>query len=282
MPGMYGADVAQLRGAAEQFDRMADQLNAGRMSVGNAIQISAWVGPFASSFRFQWESEHSLRIANASALLRSGAQRLRANADAQERVSAVDGGSAVFPRIAVGGAVGGGTSTDAQDLLALWMESLGNLTQTGDFAALIGEFKEISKLAAIGKITGPLGVALGTAQLVDDVNSGDYLGAVIHGVSTGLGAVGVVVSKLNPLALGVSALATFIDWTIPYSSEKQDLTLDKGAEILFGDGVDRSQLTPDQSSKLSGRYEGVWGAMNMISDTMDATADRIFPWNWGK
>ncbi len=85
---MYGADVAELRALAAQFDRVAQQLDANRMSVGNAIQLSAWMGPFATQFRIQWNSEHSVRVHSAAELLRAGAQTLRRNADDQERVSA--------------------------------------------------------------------------------------------------------------------------------------------------------------------------------------------------
>ena len=91
--GLYGADVAQLRSLAAQFSQAADQLDRGRLQVGDGIRISAWIGPFAASFRLRWDSEHSLRIAAAAHRLRDGAARLRANADEQERASAADGGS---------------------------------------------------------------------------------------------------------------------------------------------------------------------------------------------
>lgn len=93
MTTMYGADVAALRTLASHFDRTADQLDANRMTVGNAIQISAWVGPFAARFRLQWNSEHSLRIHSTAQLLRAGARTLRANADEQDGASAADTGS---------------------------------------------------------------------------------------------------------------------------------------------------------------------------------------------
>ncbi|MGC3955285.1 MAG: alpha/beta hydrolase [Propionicimonas sp.] len=92
MSTMYGADVAQLRALAAQFDRAADQLDRGRLEVGNGIRIRAWVGPFAATFRLRWDSEHSLRVAATARLLRENARRARANADEQERTSAVDGG----------------------------------------------------------------------------------------------------------------------------------------------------------------------------------------------
>lgn len=89
---MYGADVEQLRALASQFDRSADRLDADRMTVGNVIKISAWVGPAAVRFRAQWDSDHSRRVHEAAERLRCAALSLRANADDQARTSAVGGG----------------------------------------------------------------------------------------------------------------------------------------------------------------------------------------------
>lgn len=89
---MYGADVAQLRTLAQQFDRQAQQLDAHRMTVGNAIQISAWRGPVAVRFRHQWDSDYSRRVHGAAQRLRTAAIDLRRNADEQDRASAAGGG----------------------------------------------------------------------------------------------------------------------------------------------------------------------------------------------
>ena len=89
MGGVYGADVDQLRALATQFDRSADRLDADRLSVGNGIRISAWVGPTAVRFRAQWDSDHSRRVHEAAQRLRDAALSLRANADHQARTSAV-------------------------------------------------------------------------------------------------------------------------------------------------------------------------------------------------
>jgi len=93
MATMYGADVAQLRQLAAQFDAKAQALDANRMTVGNAIQISAWVGPVAVRFRHTWESDYSRKLHDAAVRLRDAATKLRANADDQERTSAVDSGA---------------------------------------------------------------------------------------------------------------------------------------------------------------------------------------------
>lgn len=100
MSGMYGADVAQLRSLAQQFDRAADQLDTCRTSVGGSVRISPWQGPDAGRFRADWDSSHAGRIAAAASTLRTGARQLRTNADQQEQASAVDG--------AAGGGSGGG------------------------------------------------------------------------------------------------------------------------------------------------------------------------------
>ena len=92
MSGIYGADVANLRQLSTQFDQAAERLNANRMTVGNAIQISAWVGPVAVRFRHQWDSEYSRMVQSAAERLRVAARSLRANADDQESTSAPSGG----------------------------------------------------------------------------------------------------------------------------------------------------------------------------------------------
>lgn len=105
MSTMYGADIAQLRALAAQFEAVADRLDNGRVAVGALVHSSPWSGPDAGFFRQTWDGQHNPRLAQAAALLRDGAQKLRANADAQERTSAVDGGpsspaldpSAFFP-----------------------------------------------------------------------------------------------------------------------------------------------------------------------------------------
>ncbi|MBK8460841.1 MAG: hypothetical protein IPL43_12205 [Micropruina sp.] len=125
MAGMYGADVAQLRALAQQFERTAEQLEHDRMAVGNAIQISAWVGPVAVRFRAEWDSQHSQRIVGAARLLRDNARLARANADAQEATSAIDGSSGGGPAGSGGG--GGGP-------LSWFGDRLGELKDAGSTA----------------------------------------------------------------------------------------------------------------------------------------------------
>lgn len=95
MSGLFGADVTQLRSLARAFETAATTLESDRMSVGNAIRISAWIGPVAVRFRAEWDSEYSTKVAAAAARLRAAAEALKRNADDQERTSAPDGGTRV-------------------------------------------------------------------------------------------------------------------------------------------------------------------------------------------
>ncbi|MEZ3160507.1 hypothetical protein AB1K54_08140 [Microbacterium sp. BWT-B31] len=92
MSGLIGADVEQLRALAAQFEASAEQLDAGRMTVGDAIRVKAWFGPNAIEFRAQWDNQHSLKVKAAAQRLRDAATTLRRNADDQEHTSADDGG----------------------------------------------------------------------------------------------------------------------------------------------------------------------------------------------
>lgn len=117
---MYGADIAQLRALAAQFERAADQLDTDRSLVGSLVRSSPWQGPDASRFRYDWDSAHAGRVAGAAASLRQGAQRLRANADEQEVTSAVDGGPAGGGTGGPGGANPGGPGANPDDPANPW------------------------------------------------------------------------------------------------------------------------------------------------------------------
>lgn len=106
MGGMYGADVAQLRALAEQFNVAADEIErAGRVLAQDIATTASWHGPDAVSFRGAWNSSHHPRVTSATSALRAAARTVRLNADQQDRASAVEGGQAALGA-AVAGAAG--------------------------------------------------------------------------------------------------------------------------------------------------------------------------------
>ncbi len=87
-------------------------------------------------------------------------------------------------------------------------------------------------------------------------------------------------STLGPLALGIAAFNGFVDITLPVTGEEQDETIAMGARHMYGENVDMKNLTSEQATGIQKRYDLPAGPLFMISDTMDATAEKIFPWNW--
>lgn len=115
MAGKYGADVEQLRDLAQRMSHASENLDRSRLTVGNQIKISAWVGPFATSFKMQWESEHSKRIAAVVRLLEENAEKLRSNAEEQERASAADSGARGIAGSSTSGSVGSAAQVPPKD-----------------------------------------------------------------------------------------------------------------------------------------------------------------------
>jgi len=90
--GVYGADVAQLRDAASEFERAAQSLESITTLLGGELSRAPWHGADATTFRADWDTDHSRRLTDAAARLRDASRALRTNADDQEVTSSVSGG----------------------------------------------------------------------------------------------------------------------------------------------------------------------------------------------
>lgn len=97
MPGMYGADVAELQEMAAKFDSAATRLRTSSVKVNNSVRVSVWLGPLAVSFRANWESSYRPALQRAADLLTANAEILRRNATEQESASAAGTGSTKDP-----------------------------------------------------------------------------------------------------------------------------------------------------------------------------------------
>lgn len=95
-----GADVEQLRKAAQTFRQKAEYLESTiTQGISRQITESPWKGADADSFRNQWQSDLAPKVRQVVEALRKSADSLTRNANEQEQASAQGGGSA-----------GGGTS----------------------------------------------------------------------------------------------------------------------------------------------------------------------------
>lgn len=207
MAGKYGADVEQLRQLARQMSSASEQLNRSRLTVGNQIKISAWVGPFAATFKAQWESEHSVRVATVARLLEENAAKLRTNADEQERASAADGGAGGSSRQKpIGSPSGpGGLADFADDLLPELRRMYELLTtidgQTGLIKYLLNP-KLLGKLGWMSALTSIYDLIADGQATWDDIQSGN-----IWRFAKAIFRTGWTLAKINPVVGLVDAAA---------------------------------------------------------------------------
>jgi hypothetical protein len=272
MSTMYGADVGQLRELARQFDASADRLDANRMTVGNAIRISAWVGPVAVRFRAQWDSDHSRRVHDAAERLRTAARALRANADDQARTSAASGGSG-----GSGGASAPGRGMDPSLVELAGMlqphleEAYDILTRFSSYEELI-EFIRTSKLDSrlpiVSSITALYELARDGQQTWNDIQSGNIFrfgGAIFR---TGWTAAKVIpgVGLVDTVwGLGIDTVSAAGDAVFGPGTSKQ-------AFDNFGDGVAGIGDTIDAAGHRAGA-----AIASGIRSGAEAVA-RLFPW----
>ena len=123
-----GADVEQLRKAAQIFRQKADYLESSiSQGVSHQIDTSPWKGSDAQSFRHQWQSDLAPKVRQVAAALRVNADALTRNAAEQEKASANGGGAAGGGGTAGGGgaATGGGTHSHGRDYLQETSDAIG-------------------------------------------------------------------------------------------------------------------------------------------------------------
>ena len=87
MSTMIGADVAELRALAADFDTKASALRTTETQLNWRIHSSPWHGPDVSRFQHDWNTRHRRAITTAAASMTDAARELRANADQQELAS---------------------------------------------------------------------------------------------------------------------------------------------------------------------------------------------------
>ncbi len=298
-----GADIGEMRALAERFERQAKRLSQIAGSSTLAIQTAQWTGANIDRVREEWSRIVRPQIAAIAQDCERLAIYLRNQAEQQRETSAIQvgEGSRIHPDLYLSSedvkryvaGFFGDVPPGIGDLIDQLRDSAGNVLLGVDVLGTLLEVTNDIDLPVLDKVLAPIGILLSARNVADAVAVKDYLGALIASLDVSVssaawigklglfkGPAGAVLHSLGPLALGVSAFQAFVNVTLPTTPEQQRLTVQKGAEHLFGKGVRSDDLTLDQAQGLVNRYEGPWGVFVMISDTMDATADKIFPWNW--
>lgn len=118
MAGIYGADVAQLRSLAKDFQRASQTMQTQGQNLTKLVNgTTAWTGQDSQKFRQDWNGSHRTTLLAAARLLEQGSKYLQANAEEQDRASS---GTGDAPSSTPGSTIGstpGDTSSPGDSLL---------------------------------------------------------------------------------------------------------------------------------------------------------------------
>lgn len=297
MSEFVGADVEQLDALAHRLEKASQRLRTLVDQSSTSISMAAWTGTDIDALRSQWNRVSKTQLLTSGTAMGALALALRTQASQQREAS---GGPVSFPGFLLPGF--GITLPTwltpnmfpslpfenwADDDWATFIDRIkstaGNVLTAVDIGKVIGELRDLPGLTSLTKILGPISLAFTANEVVIAIQNGDFFTAARHTLSGGVSLADLALgasSTLGPLALGISAFNGLVDIAIPVSGQEQDETIAMGAQHMFGKDVDMNNLTPVQSAAIVNRYELPAGPLLMISDTMDATAQKIFPWNW--
>jgi uncharacterized protein YukE len=249
MGEMWGADLAQLRNLAREFDAASHSLDNTVSQVTSMLDSVPWMGPSGDQFRAEWDGLHVPALRNASTGLAEARSTVERNADDQERTSedyagggtGGPAGGGIDPKDAGGG--GGGGSWGSEDD-GNWAQTVLDVVEDANWGATVaGLFHNAAELAtrwthgiwgvadalpggwggaigAAGKAFAWGSVAFGAWQMGEGLAKGDYwkVGDGAMGVALGAGgllvAAGLVSNPIGWTILGVGAAWAIADLAI--------------------------------------------------------------------
>ncbi|WP_371163981.1 hypothetical protein ABYF32_07530 [Buchananella felis] len=138
---MIGADVEALRELAREFDRVSNALESSVMvPIRRSLSTAPWRGRNAEEFKALWQRELQPSLKNVATALKGGAETLRKNAAAQERVSGRDAPFAALQSAVgmIGVASLSGRLADPMDPIAKSIEGAGAVIDIGAGAIFAG------------------------------------------------------------------------------------------------------------------------------------------------
>lgn len=205
MSRMYGADVAELRALAAEFDTKASTLRTLESQLSWRVHCAPWRGGDVDRFQHDWDTRHRKAVIAVSAAMTAAAQELRANADQQESASAAgDTGRAAptAPSGSAGQAISGilGILNDAAQLVGRTVNLLDtvvdNVAHTTtkllkDSRAFITEHAvPVRTLSRLAKFVGGVDLGVDAYEFSVQAENGNTPGMVIEGIDIAFDAVG--------------------------------------------------------------------------------------------
>ncbi len=109
-PGLYGADIAQLRALSKSMAQSGTRLRSVESNINALVGSAAWKGPDGEKFRSEWTSSLRPLLNKSFSALQDQSKVLLGQADEQERASGGETGGTGNDGGTSGGGGGGGTS----------------------------------------------------------------------------------------------------------------------------------------------------------------------------
>lgn len=88
MAGFTGMDIEAVKGLSQALKTKADEINTLMTQLTTQLSNTQWVGPDATKFRDEWQSQHVQALTNVKASLENASARANTNAIEQENASA--------------------------------------------------------------------------------------------------------------------------------------------------------------------------------------------------
>ncbi|UZX04058.1 WXG100 family type VII secretion target [Arthrobacter sp. CDRTa11] len=108
-PGLYGADIEQLRALSKTMGQSGSRLKTVESTVNSLVQSAAWKGADGDRFRSEWTSSLRPMLSKTSESLESQSQLLLKHADEQDQASNSGSGAASSPTPSGAGDPGNGS-----------------------------------------------------------------------------------------------------------------------------------------------------------------------------
>lgn len=226
-PGLYGADVEQLRSLSKSMEQSGSRLLNTERQISSLVFTTAWKGNDAGQFRNEWSGTLRPMLNKASQSLIDASKMLLIQADEQQNAS-TDGGAVGYGPSGASGesGPGGNTATTglegilsvagspqwwaanaavtgaglyADNLLAT-MAKGGLLTKLGNWPWLGAQYGEaagvgyvrgtqvLNGTSMLGRLSGGLGIVTGGLQPTQGLATGNTGMAIDGGISTVLAA----------------------------------------------------------------------------------------------
>jgi len=288
MGEMWGADLAELRALAREFDAASQTLDNTVSEVTSMLSSVPWLGPSGDQFREEWDGHHAPSLRQASSGLAEARAAVERNADAQEQTSDDYVGGAIGGGLGGPGAdgFGGATASGSADVDKNWAQSLVDVVGDASWWATAGGVGQFGidlasrvatgvwgvadsvpgvggAIGAAGKFFAGASIAFGAFQFGQGIGSGDYWMAGDGAITAGFGAAGLLVAAglvSNPV--GWAILGAGAAWAVA------DIFIDGNVtETAWNFAKDSAGWVGEKAGDLAG------GAAELAGDAGEAIAD---------